>query len=205
MRRDGVSGVASKCLAWLCRIFYEKGDYLVFEHDLRPTDFTPRAPNITVTAVCSAGDLERLSGAIRETLESAGRRLGSHLENGGMVFCVVIDGKLAHQSWVSTRLPSEVDPVASHLDYDRLAYIGACETVPEFRGQGLYPLVLSRICDALRSRGFSRGMLTVSPDNGSSISGITKAGFRPAGQGRLTRCLGRYSWIHQPPAGRKEH
>ena len=204
LRRDGVFGAASRSLAWLGRLVYEKNDFLIFDHDLRPTDFTPRASNFTVTAICSPGDLGRLPESVRNALDPIGRRLRPHMETRGMIYCVVVDGKLAHQCWVGTQRSDLIDPIGAHLNYDRLAYLGAGETLPAFRGQGMLPLVLCEICKTLKSRGFLRAMATVSPSNSPSIRGITKAGFQPAGRGKLTRCLGRSSWIQDPPAGRKE-
>ncbi len=204
VRSDGLAGVVSKTVAWIGRLFYARSDYLVFEHDLRPTQFTPRATDLTVTTVGSPAELARLPEEARGALEAHGARLTSHLESGGMVFCVVVDGRLAHQCWVGTRRSPVIDPIAALIDYDRIAYLGAGETAPEFRGQGMLPLALCRICDVLRARGFARAVATVSPDNGSSIRGITKAGFQPAGRGMLVRCLGRYSWIFDSPAGHKE-
>ncbi len=203
LRRDGISGVASMSLGWIRRVLYQSADYLLFEHDLRPTDYTPRAANVAVTTLCSPGDLDRIPEAARNAMDPTGRRIAAHLTTGGMIFCVVIGEKLAHQLWVGTRPSMLVDPIGAFLDYEGAAYLGAGETAPEFRGQGILPLVLCRICDTLRSRGFARALATVSPDNSSSIRGITKAGFTPAGRGTLIRRLGRYSWKPERSDGRE--
>ncbi len=201
LRRDGFSGVASMSLGWIRRVVFQSADYLVFEHDLRPTDYTPRASNVTVTTLGSPGDLAGIPEAARRAMDPTGRRLAAHLGSGGMIFCVVMDGKLAHQLWVGTRSSMRVDPIGAFLDYEGAAYLGAGETAPEFRGQGILPLVLCRICETLSARGFRKALATVAPDNSSSIRGITKAGFTPAGRGTLIRRLGRYSWKPQRPAG----
>jgi hypothetical protein len=202
-RRGGVAAVASKSVARLRHIVYTRKTYLIFRHDLKRGNSDLRVPNITVTAVCGPEEMDALSEDIYTALESIRGRLRSHLSKGGLCFCVLLNGKLAHQSWVSTQRQSEVDPISSHVSYDRQAYIGACETTPECRGLGLYPYVLWTICDTLKAKGFEGAMLTVSPENRASISGVGKAGFRLCGEGILTEWFGRSSWRERPGAGQQ--
>lgn len=56
--------------------------------------------------------------------------------------------------------------------------ISNCMTMPAYRGQGLYPLVLRASCQRLAAQGHRRAIITCAPDNMSSIRGIEKAGFR---------------------------
>lgn len=201
-RRHGPVEVAAKSVRWFARRAWESNDYLVYARDLDGEPLPSRS-GIDVTAVCEPGDIDRLPVGIRQRL---GHRLAPHLASGGMLFCVLRGEVLAHQSWVSVRPPSEIDPIAAVIEYRSFGYIGACETDPEFRGLGLYPAALARACEELRARGFARAILTVSPENRASISGIVRAGFRPAGRGRLTRRFGRSSWevLDPDPAGGTE-
>ena len=106
----------------------------------------------------------------------------NHLANSGIIIAIVVNGERAHQSWVATSGALAMDPVASHIDYSGRAYIGRCETKPLYRGRGLYPYALSVICEHLWSIGLSDVVLSVSPDNAPSISGIKKAGFSIDGE-----------------------
>lgn len=199
LRRHGPVAAAAKSARWLLRRAWESNEYLVYARDLSGSP-GPERPGVDVIAVRESRDVDLLPSGIRERLQ---HRLGPHLASGGMLFCVVREGRLAHQSWVSVRQPSDVDPIAAVIEYRDFGYIGACETDPADRGLGLYPAALSRACDELRSRGLARAILTVSPDNKASISGIVRAGFRPAGKGRLTRRFGRTSWVVlEPDPGR---
>jgi hypothetical protein len=55
--------------------------------------------------------------------------------------------------------------------------IGNCYTLPEKRGQRLYPRMLVTVCRALARDGHARAIISCEPDNIASIRGIERAGF----------------------------
>lgn len=63
-------------------------------------------------------------------------------------------------------------------------------TLPNYRGQGLYPKVLCAIMDHLYSTGIKRVFICAERNNLASIRGIEKAGFKKAGEVRLRKILG---------------
>lgn len=69
--------------------------------------------------------------------------------------------------------------------------IGPCVTDEDFRGQGLYPYVLSRIVEAELGEQ-DKAFMIVEDSNLPSIRGIMKAGFRRCGNIEKTRVLKRY-------------
>ncbi len=62
------------------------------------------------------------------------------------------------------------------------AYIWDCQTIPERRGQGLYPVLLASIAHHLRDRGKRRIWSATTLANRSSQRGFEKAGFQRAGR-----------------------
>jgi len=61
------------------------------------------------------------------------------------------------------------------------AEITHCVTLPEFRGQGLYPFAIRSLCRIARERGIQRIFMITAADNEASQRGIEKAGFRRGG------------------------
>jgi ribosomal protein S18 acetylase RimI-like enzyme len=59
------------------------------------------------------------------------------------------------------------------------AYIWDCATVPAFRGQRLYPALLTHILRALQAEGLQRVWIGTNRDNLASQIGIVAAGFQP--------------------------
>lgn len=60
--------------------------------------------------------------------------------------------------------------------------ISNCVTLPEARGQKLYPKTLIEICHSLAELGCQRVIITCHPDNIASINGIKRSGFVYIGQ-----------------------
>ena len=69
--------------------------------------------------------------------------------------------------------------------------IGPCWTKEEYRGQGIYPYVLSYIIREYRQRN-KRVFMMTDESNIASQSGILKAGFRFYGSGYRSKILGIY-------------
>ena len=90
---------------------------------------------------------------------------------------------------------SYVIPRCSKFPFLRKGYhdieIGPCMTDEGFRGQGLYPYVLSKIVEAELGEK-DKAFMIVDDGNKPSIRGIMKAGFRRCGNIEKTRVLKRY-------------
>lgn len=193
LRQQGVGAVCAKAFRRLRLFVYSTEHYLVFVRDVRESTPAERPGDRAVDAFGSVEELREARPEARDALAAIGA-VPEHVAQGGMLFCVIQDGDAVHQSWVATKPAATVDRIAPFWRYDHSAYIGRCETVPAWRGRGLYPLVLGTICRALVARGITRAGLTVAPDNAASIAGVKKAGFRQVGEGTLVTCFGRVSW-----------
>jgi hypothetical protein len=94
---------------------------------------------------------------------------------------VFVDGTLAHVSWL---LPAEAvrreNPVVLKLGGDE-AEITACETMPEFRGKGIYGFAIRRLFAVARECGVRRIYMKTTWGNKASQRGIRSAGLERAG------------------------
>jgi GNAT superfamily N-acetyltransferase len=88
-------------------------------------------------------------------------------------FVAEMDGQIVHYSWVTTGVPRYGCVVIG----SGVAYIGPCFTLPQARGLGIYPHVLTVILRSLQQEGFLKALIQAHKDNLPSIRGIEKAGF----------------------------
>jgi GNAT superfamily N-acetyltransferase len=125
------------------------------------------------------------------------------LDAGDSAWLAFVDGRLAHQTWVSpTR--AFIPQVAFDRPLDAGAiYIYDCVTLPEFRGQGLYPSALAAACEHWRARGRARAILGILDSNDASRRGASKAGFEPAFRHVYRTCCG-VSWGREERTGGRE-
>ena len=92
-----------------------------------------------------------------------------------------MDGRLAHIAWL---LP----PHAIDRDVPRLMKVGpneaeitCVETLPEFRGQGIYALSIRSVVDEARRVGVRRVYMKSAARNRESRAGIENAGLQHVG------------------------
>jgi hypothetical protein len=96
-------------------------------------------------------------------------------------FGVVVEGKLAHVSWLLPAAAVRRDsPVILRLRDDQ-AEITGCETLPEFRGMGIYGFAIHELFVVARRQGIVRVYMKTAWDNKPSQRGIRKAGLKSAG------------------------
>ena len=80
------------------------------------------------------------------------------------------------------------------------AYIWNCATLPAYRGQRLYPALLTYISGELQRQGLSRIWIGADTDNLPSQIGIVLAGFQPVGDMFISRVLTmRRVWLRGRP------
>jgi RimJ/RimL family protein N-acetyltransferase len=97
--------------------------------------------------------------------------------NASSAFGVFAGGELGHISWL---VPAEIAMQEANgiLRLDKAdAEITGCETLPQFRGRGLYPFAIRQICALAAQQGVSRIYMKTHAGNRSSRAGIEKAGL----------------------------
>lgn len=98
---------------------------------------------------------------------------------GRCCYVALVDGKYAAYGWVSFD-KEKIGEFGLHI---RLAsgeaYIWDCATLPTYRGQRLYPALLTYMISELRAEGLSRIWIGADADNVASQTGMALAGFQP--------------------------
>lgn len=121
-------------------------------------------------------------------------------DNGRHCYIGRIEGKLVTYGWVTF---DEEDIGELYLSI-RLktgeAYIWNCATLPAYRGQRLYPALLTHIVGELYQQGLRRIWIGTDSDNLPSQSGIALAGFQIVGDIVISRVLTmRRAWLRGRP------
>lgn len=99
---------------------------------------------------------------------------------GRRCFAASIGDVLVAYGWVTLEDKEEIGELGLHVHLEKgEAYIWDCVTLPAYRGQRLYPALLTHIIDVLRSEGFTRIWIGADTDNVASQSGMILVGFQP--------------------------
>ena len=99
----------------------------------------------------------------------------SRIENGEVLVCLFLDKTLAGYGWGGYQSSLYFSYVANGIDLKKeIFYIYDCFTYPKFRGKGVYPIVLAKLCEVSDR---SEVYVACQSVNESSIKGILKAGF----------------------------
>lgn len=123
-------------------------------------------------ALAGADRVAELAVALRMSREETMSRLAWARCYAGRV-----EGSIATFGWVSleeTRLGeirSTVRPGAG------AAYVWHCETLPGFRGRGLYSALLRHITRELKASGSESAWIATLPENRPACRGVERAGF----------------------------
>jgi ribosomal protein S18 acetylase RimI-like enzyme len=146
-------------------------------------DLERQAPNIVAPRVPATFERAgpELAGALAEAAGFAVLTPFGHERFDGSRRCYVarVDGALAAYGWASFR---EEDISEIGLRF-RLApgdaYLWDFATLPAYRGQRLYPALLSHILRDLRAEGLRRAWIGANTESVESQKGIILAGFEP--------------------------
>ena len=155
-----------------------RATYVVYAADAG-TDIAPSSDPTLSFRPLSADEVRALPVADAEfrarQLERLERFGASH------AYGVWADGTLAHVSWLLASDEMRRDP--PHVVAGRAgdAEITACETLPEFRGRGIYGYAIRHLLRVARARGARRIYMKTTSDNTASRTGIEKAGLTRVG------------------------
>lgn len=97
-------------------------------------------------------------------------------------YAVWVDDQLAHIAWLITVEHDQALTVRNIKLRPGEVEITHCETLPAYRGQGLYPLMIRSLCQFAAQQGSQRVFMLTSCDNLASQRGIEKAGLKRCGQ-----------------------
>lgn len=90
-----------------------------------------------------------------------------------MLFAAKVNGMIVGKNYTY-----EKKLLSRQLGYAQMPLIGGCSTVDAYRGQGIYPYMLTQILQWYKDNTtLPHIAIFVAPDNISSIKGIEKSGF----------------------------
>ena len=135
------------------------------------------APRVPVTFLrAGPEDIQELAQAMGYSDES---EIQQRFAAGKQCYIGRIDGKLATYGWVTFDIEALGELGLSIRLQPGEAYIWDCETPPAYRGQRLYPALLTSILGEMKRIGLRRVWVGADSDNIASQKGMALAGFRP--------------------------
>ena len=100
-------------------------------------------------------------------------------------YAVFADGQIAHVSWLLPHNAMKNDPPRVFRARASEAEITACETLPTFRGRGIYGVAIRNLVEVARGQGMRRVLMKTASENKASQLGIEKAGLKRVGSAIL--------------------
>lgn len=188
IQRDGLIPFIKRVSKWFLykvvrKVFCYETAY-IYEKVLNETsefEFMPKIQNLTLKIIHTPAEVDALVAKGFDFGSSSIEEIKERLSKGAILFCVFIGREFAHASWVGMNINAVFDSVFQRLNHRDSYYIYSCYTDTTYRGCGIYPHVLSKICKFLRSyikNTKSKVLINANKKNLSSIRGITKAGFK---------------------------
>lgn len=127
-----------------------------------------------------------------------GRLIERRLGRGERCFLALHQGRVVSYCWFSqARVGIEEVDLTVVVQPDE-AYLYDAFTLPQWRGRGLYPALLTRMVREAMEVGCRRAMIFVVEDNLPSRQGIEKAGFELFQRISHYKLLG-FSWYRSGP------
>lgn len=131
----------------------------------------------------SADDLRALATDDAEFKQRQLNRLARFGES--YAYAVLADGTLSHISWLLPAKAIVRDEPAVLAPDDREYEITCCETLPGFRGRGIYPFAIGNLISIASQNGARRVLMKTTADNKPSQTGIERAGLQDIGTASL--------------------
>ncbi len=100
-------------------------------------------------------------------------------------YAVFAGNQIANVSWLLPHTAMKKDPPPVLRARPTEAEITCCETLPEFRGRGIYGVAIRNLVEVARAQGIRRVFMKTTPENKASQSGIEKAGLQRVGSAIL--------------------
>jgi GNAT superfamily N-acetyltransferase len=100
---------------------------------------------------------------------------------GGCTYAVRMDHKIVHVSWLLPASQMKKDPPLVIPASPDVAEITGCETLPDYRGRGIYSFAIQNLIEVARRNGMRRVYMKTDVNNKPSWVGIEKAGLQRIG------------------------
>jgi GNAT superfamily N-acetyltransferase len=193
-KRHGFKSTLQRGKLFLSRLFSSKR-LVVYSYDLSKSQAIPTSRawpgNLSVIRVTSQEQIEkqdwlRIINFWDPKLSE--RNFSTRFREGASVWLIRADGKLAGFGWSLTgrTIKPHFFPFGAsdvHL-FDFLVF-------PEFRGQGINPLLVTHILEQLGKERRTRAFIEAAEWNHAQLNSLAKTGFQMLGVARMRTVLGR--------------
>ena len=189
-KQYGILALAKKVVLCICHPFFSYSPLNFYGiSDLPQTELKARCPlEIRRGGSEDINLVEKMLSYMDEV--TVRKQIRQYFDNGGELFLAFSEGKLVHIAWL--HYCAGTDKVYPHVKIEQdEAFIGRCDTHPEFRGKNIYPVVLQHIVRYAAAKNKHRCFITTAPELVASIRGIEKAGFSFVGKNRKFRLFGK--------------
>ena len=111
------------------------------------------------------------------------------LSQGEVCWVVKVEGEIVSYVWVAFRQEQVEELCKAVKLQEGEFYLYDAFTVPEWRGKGIYPAILSRQLQHFKEEGFKRALIFTVEENIASRRGITRSGFNHFQTIEITKIL----------------
>ncbi len=141
-----------------------------------------------------------MAGELAQAMDLDEQAVVQRFQAGRQCFAGWIEGRIATYGWVTFDEENIGELGLSIRLRAGEAYIWNCATLPAYRGQRLYPALLTYMVNELHHQGLKRIWIGTDTDNLASQTGIVLAGFRPVGDMFISRDVTmRRIWLRGRP------
>lgn len=175
----------------ISRIFYQRGEYFVFENEV-PNKIIPLVskPGLVIRQITNYEELKSLS-SIADLADM--KRFYKMFKGGSVVFVALMSDQPIGYSWISGKIdPSENRVQAPLRPGD--ACIHDLFISPEYRSQGIGRMFYAYRLQYLHEHGYRRLIAVVLKENISSLKVVAHTGYKRIGELSHTRILF-WDWV----------
>ncbi len=159
--------------------------YLLAVHRLAVYEYDPR--EVKVRRPCEEVRFRKLTDEELASFESRDDELARQARcfnqlRFNRAYAAYVGAELAHVAWLIGAKEDSGRSIRNVKLRAGEAEITYALTLPRFRGRGVYPFVISKLCEIAARQEVERVFMIANLDNVDSRRGIEKAGFRCCGR-----------------------
>lgn len=150
----------------------------IYENNLNGPSFPCRINNAQFKIISSGEELDYLLGqgfdfgAFPPDIQQYKVRLN----RGAVLFCLLINGEVAHTSWIGFNGKSSYDFYPFPIENGSAGYIGGTMTAPKYRRRGISLYIHSEMFQYLKKRKVSKALLSIHKENIAARNSQIKSG-----------------------------
>lgn len=189
--REGFLSFSKSMLCFFTRLLLSHSVIYLYENSLAGARIPCEVDGLTLRVITSPEEFDKLlvRGGDLPWYRVGIKQCRKRLSKGTILFCALIDGEVAHLSWVGVDNRTHGDFHTFLIDYEHEGSIGDSATNPRYRRKGIYTYVYSEIFQYIREGGRSKAMIEINKDNMVAQMSQAKLGSNIWGEGHCLRLL----------------